>query len=55
MAESLSGRTVLKVLDWAYEQAIDGVSGVDSASDLAQEYMVRDGTLVERVNSLIRW
>lgn len=55
MADSITEKTILKVLDWAYEQAIDGMPGVGSANDLAQEYMVREGTLAEQVNSLIRW
>ena len=55
MADSVTEKTILKVLDWAYEQAIDGMPGVGSANDLAQDYMVREGTLAEQVNSLIRW
>ena len=55
MAESLSEKTILKVLDWAYEQAIDGVPGLDSASELARNFTDRERTLEEQVNSLIRW
>ena len=55
MADSVTGNTILRVLDWAYEQAIDGIPGVGSANDLAQDYLVREGTLEEQVNSLIRW
>ena len=55
MADSVTGKTILRVLDWAYEQAIDGIPGVGSANDLAQDHLVREGTLEEQVNSLIRW
>jgi len=55
VADSSSEKTILKVLDWAYEQAVDGVPGVDSASDLARNFMDEERTLEEQVDSLIRW
>ena len=44
-----------KVLDWSYEKAINGVSGLDSATDLAKYYMAEGGSQVDQANSLIRW
>ena len=55
MSDSWTGKTILKALDWSYEKAIDGFSGFDSASGLAEGYLGQDGTLVEQVNALIRW
>ena len=55
MSDSWTEKTILKALDWAYEQAIDGPPGLDSAGDLVEDYLDQDGTLVEKVNSLIRW
>ena len=55
MVSFLSEKTILKVMDRAYVQAIDGMPGVQSADDLAQQFLAREGTLEERVNSLIRW
>ena len=55
MADSFSEKTILKVLDWAYEQAIAGVPGVDSASELARNFTDQERTLEEQVNSLIWW
>ena len=45
----------MRVLDWAYEKAINGMPGLDSASQLASSFMDKKGTLRERANSLIRW
>ena len=55
MASILSEKTILKVLDRAYAQALEGMPGVQSADDLARQFTAREGTLEERVNSLIRW
>ena len=48
MSDSWTETTVLKVLDWAYGNAIDGLPGFDSADDLAEGYLKQDGTLVEK-------
>ncbi len=47
--------TVMRVLDWAYEKALSGMPGLDSASQLAVSFMDKEGTLREKANSLIRW
>jgi len=46
---------VMGVLDWAYGKAVDGVPGLDSAQELAADYLKGKGTLREKINSLIRW
>ena len=46
---------ILKVLDWSYEVALEGLPGVDSAWDLAKDYMNEEVSSVDQVNSLIRW
>lgn len=51
----LSQNIVLKSLDWAYEKAIYGVKGLDSAAELANNYLKGKGTLIEQINSLIKW
>lgn len=45
----------MQALDWAYEKAVAGVPGLDSADEMAQDYLRGDGSLEDRVNSLIRW
>ncbi|MEI6236137.1 MAG: EcsC family protein [Planctomycetota bacterium] len=42
-------------LNWAYDKVLVGIPGVDSAGEIASEYMKGAGTLIEKVNSLIRW
>ncbi len=45
----------MQALDFAYEKAISGLPGTDTAADLARSYLKQEGTLTEQVNSLIRW
>ena len=42
-------------LDWAYDKAVNGIPGLDSASEMALDYSSKDGDLVDNANSLIRW
>jgi hypothetical protein len=51
----LTETTITKALDFAYDKAVNGVKGLDSAQELAQSYMNSDDTLEEQVDSLIRW
>ncbi|MGK0290912.1 MAG: hypothetical protein ACI86H_002375 [bacterium] len=46
---------ISKLLDWAYEKAINGIPGFDSAQKVASDYSKEDGELIDQVNSLIRW
>ena len=45
----------MEILDWSYEKAITGVAGLDSAYELAEGYIDKDGTKYEQIGSLIRW
>jgi uncharacterized protein (DUF697 family) len=55
MKNSMNHSTVMRVLDWAYEKAISGMPGLDSAPQLASSFMDKEGTLRDKANSLIRW
>ena len=55
MADELSEGKIMQALDWAYDKAVNGVAGMDSASEMAANYMAASGSLVEQANSLIRW
>lgn len=44
-----------KVLDWSYTKAVTGFSGVDSAYELANEYLSQGESLNDQVDSLIKW
>lgn len=54
MAE-LTESTIQQALDWAYEKAVDGVPGLGTARELAEEYASQPGTPIDQANSLIRW
>jgi uncharacterized protein (DUF697 family) len=55
MGKELSESKVMQALDWAYDKAINGVAGLDSASELAESYMEKDSSDNDKANSLIRW
>jgi len=55
MKKSVNHSIIMHALDWAYDKALNGVPGLDSAGKMAQKYMTMEGTLHERANSLIRW
>jgi len=46
---------IMKALDWSYDKAVNGVPGFATAQEIADKYLNRSGSLVSRVNSLIRW
>ena len=55
MNRELSEGKMVPVLDWAYNKAVNGVAGLDSAWELAESYLSRGGSRVDQANSLIRW
>jgi len=55
MANEVTESKLMQVLDWTYDKAINGIPGLDSAQEMADEYLKGDGTLRDRANSLIRW
>jgi uncharacterized protein (DUF697 family) len=55
MSKELTQNKIMQAVDWAYEKAVGGVAGLDSATDMAAEYLRGSGTLEEKINSLIRW
>lgn len=45
-----------KVIDWAYDTAVDGLPGFGTAEALARDYMSSNGNKpLDAANSLIRW
>lgn len=44
-----------KLLDWAYNKALTGFGGTESAYSLANNYINTPGTLEQQVNRLIKW
>ncbi|MHC1655855.1 EcsC family protein [Stenotrophomonas riyadhensis] len=45
----------MRALDFAYDKAVNGVVGMDSASEIAESYMKVEGSKIDQANSLIRW
>ena len=52
---TLSQRKIIQAMNWAYDKAVNGVPGLDSAEELAACYLKKEGSLKEQINSLIRW
>lgn len=56
MTEKLSEGKIMQALNWAYDKALDGnIPGTDSSYEMAESYLRGDGSLVDKVNALIRW
>jgi len=55
MEKELTDSKIMKALDWAYDKAVNGIPGMDSAEKLAEDYIDEDGNLIDKANSLIRW
>ena len=55
MSQELTKSKIMQALDWAYDKAINGVAGLDSAQELASSYMKESNDPTSQANSLIRW
>ncbi|KOQ77012.1 EcsC family protein [Stenotrophomonas maltophilia] len=55
VAKELTESKIMQALDYAYEKAMNGLPGVDSAIEMAESYMREPGTLEDKANSLVRW
>jgi hypothetical protein len=55
MKNSINKQLIMQVLDWAYEMTLNGIPGLDSVDELARKFMMKEGTLHEKADSLIRW
>jgi hypothetical protein len=54
--KTITQETIIKALDWSYDKAINGcIPGMDTAIELAESYIKKDGLLEDKVNSSIRW
>jgi hypothetical protein len=53
--EKMTESKVLQVLNWAYDKALNGPPGVETATGLGDDYTKGEGSLHDRVNRLIRW
>lgn len=46
---------IMDTLDWAYDKAINGVSGLDSAIEIGDSYLNDNHLKIDAADSLIRW
>jgi len=54
--KALTHDAIMSVLDWSYDKAINGgVPGMDTAIELGDNYLQKDGSLEANVDGLIRW
>jgi uncharacterized protein (DUF697 family) len=53
--EKLNHNIIMKSLDWAYDKSLNGLPGMDTAQELAMNYILKSKTNEEAVNSLIKW
>jgi len=53
--EKLTDGLIMKALDFAYDKAVNGMTGMDSAQEMAESYMSNNKSKLEAANSLIRW
>jgi len=54
MSKKITESKIQQALDFAYDKAVNGVAGLDSAIELAENFK-NDDHLHEQCNSLIRW
>lgn len=52
---SLTESKITQVLDWAYEKAVNGLPGTDTAAELAENYLRKHTSVDDAIDSLIRW
>lgn len=55
MSTKLDKGMIMKALDYAYDKAVNGLPGVETAEELAQNYMNGHGLLQENAKSFIKW
>lgn len=51
----INQKMLMKTLDWSYEKALTGIPTFDSATEMADNYMLKTKSPRKAANSLIRW
>ncbi len=55
MSNKITEGKIMQALDWGYEKAVNGLPGMDTAQEMAQDYAKKSGSPIDQANSLIRW
>lgn len=50
-----SAGKMLQILDYSYEKALNGLPGTATAQQLAEDYLGKEGEMINKANSLINW
>lgn len=53
--EPLTQSKMMQLLEWSYETAINGLPGMESAEDLAKEYLRKSDSVEESIDKFIGW
>lgn len=53
--DNSNGNVIAKIFDWAYNKALTGYVGADSAYELGDNFLREKGSLARQVDKLIRW
>ncbi len=51
----LSEGKIKQAMEWSYEKAVNGVAGLGTAIELAENYMETNDSPIKQADSLIRW
>ena len=55
MAFELTVEKIQEAIEWGYEQSVNGLPGMGTAIDLADDYIKQGGSVSDQIDSLIRW
>jgi hypothetical protein len=51
----LNNSIIMKALDYGYDKAVNGLPGMETAEDLANNYLMCNGSLQDQANALVKW
>lgn len=54
-ANEVSVGKIEQMLDWAYDKSLNGIPGMDSAYEMAENFLSKHETADQAIDSLIRW
>lgn len=54
MSDLINGEIIHNVMEWAYDKSVNGV-GFGTAIEMAEDYLSENGSLRDKIDSLIRW
>src|SRR5665647_686530 len=55
MGEVIDRGMMMKALDYGYDKAVNGLPGMETAEEMARDYMLGENELVNNAEKLVRW